>query len=111
MAIELCGVALRGPVLNGSGTFDAIAARRYYLPTDQGYESTIAARMAARADARAAASAAGKMPRSRFPAPESSHHAGDGIMKTRETNRKKLAETEKRDAGTDGPGAHRDPDV
>lgn len=30
MAIELCGVALRGPVLNGSGTFDAIAARRAF---------------------------------------------------------------------------------
>ena len=28
--IELCGVALRGPVLNGSGTFDAIAARRAF---------------------------------------------------------------------------------
>ena len=28
--IELCGVALRGPVLNGSGTFDAIAARRTF---------------------------------------------------------------------------------
>jgi dihydroorotate dehydrogenase (NAD+) catalytic subunit len=27
---ELCGVALRGPVLNGSGTFDAIAARRTF---------------------------------------------------------------------------------
>src|SRR5213595_80400 len=25
--VELCGVQLRGPVLNGSGTFDAIAAR------------------------------------------------------------------------------------
>jgi putative ATPase len=78
---------------------DAIAARRYYLPTDQGYEATIAGRMAARAEARAAAKAAGETPRSRFPAPEASHHAGDGIMKTREANRKKLAETEKRDAG------------
>jgi dihydroorotate dehydrogenase (NAD+) catalytic subunit len=29
-AIELCGVALRGPVLNGSGTFDAVAARRTF---------------------------------------------------------------------------------
>jgi dihydroorotate dehydrogenase (NAD+) catalytic subunit len=29
-AIELCGVTLRGPVLNGSGTFDAIAARRAF---------------------------------------------------------------------------------
>jgi dihydroorotate dehydrogenase (NAD+) catalytic subunit len=28
--IELCGVHLRGPVLNGSGTFDAIAARRAF---------------------------------------------------------------------------------
>ncbi|HEX8052594.1 MAG TPA: dihydroorotate dehydrogenase, partial [Thermoleophilaceae bacterium] len=30
MSIELCGVRLRGPVLNGSGTFDAIAARRAF---------------------------------------------------------------------------------
>jgi len=29
-AVELCGVALRGPVLNGSGTFDAIAAHRTF---------------------------------------------------------------------------------
>src|SRR4029453_10524983 len=29
-ALELCGVALEGPVLNGSGTFDAIAARRAF---------------------------------------------------------------------------------
>jgi dihydroorotate dehydrogenase (NAD+) catalytic subunit len=28
--IELCGVALAGPVLNGSGTFDALAARRAF---------------------------------------------------------------------------------
>lgn len=27
---ELCGVSLRGPILNGSGTFDAIAARRAF---------------------------------------------------------------------------------
>src|SRR3954471_22241620 len=27
---ELCGVGLAGPVLNGSGTFDAIAARRAF---------------------------------------------------------------------------------
>jgi putative ATPase len=82
---------------------DAIVARRYYLPTDQGYEATIAGRMAARAEARAAAKATGKTQRVRIPGPEASHHAGDGIMKTREANRKKLAETEKRDAG-DGPG-------
>ena len=29
-AAELCGVPLRGPILNGSGTFDAIAARRVF---------------------------------------------------------------------------------
>jgi dihydroorotate dehydrogenase (NAD+) catalytic subunit len=28
--VDLCGVELRGPVLNGSGTFDAIAARRVF---------------------------------------------------------------------------------
>jgi dihydroorotate dehydrogenase (NAD+) catalytic subunit len=28
--MELCGVSLRGPILNGSGTFDAIAARRAF---------------------------------------------------------------------------------
>ncbi len=28
--IDLCGVALAGPVMNGSGTFDAIAARRAF---------------------------------------------------------------------------------
>ncbi len=28
--MELCGVELSGPVLNGSGTFDAIAARRAF---------------------------------------------------------------------------------
>ena len=30
MSTDLCGVQLRGPVLNGSGTFDAIAARRTF---------------------------------------------------------------------------------
>jgi putative ATPase len=85
---------------------DAIAGRRYYLPTDQGYESTIGARMAARADAREAARAAGRTAQQRIPGPRSTPHAGDGLMKTRETNRKKLAETEKLDAGgqpADGP--------
>ncbi|MEX1142406.1 MAG: dihydroorotate dehydrogenase [Thermoleophilaceae bacterium] len=28
--VELCGVPLRGPILNGSGTFDAIAAHRAF---------------------------------------------------------------------------------
>ncbi len=77
---------------------DELADRRYYLPTDQGYEATLSARMAARAEARQAARAVGRTPRNQFPAPEPTHHAGDGIMRTREANRKKLAETEKSDA-------------
>jgi putative ATPase len=81
---------------------DVFAERRYYLPIDQGYESTIAARMSARAAARAASKASGRVPRQRTPGPESTPHAGQGLMKTRETNRKKLAETEKRDAGDAG---------
>jgi putative ATPase len=80
---------------------DALVARRYYLPTDQGYEATLAARMTARADARVAAKAAGRTPRSTMATPEVKPHSGDTIMKTRETNRKRLADTEKRDAGSD----------
>jgi dihydroorotate dehydrogenase (NAD+) catalytic subunit len=30
MTVDLCGVELDGPILNGSGTFDAIAARRAF---------------------------------------------------------------------------------
>jgi hypothetical protein len=56
--------------------------------------------MTSRADAREASKVTGATPRSRTPAPEVTHHAGDGLMKTREANRKKLAETEKRDAGS-----------
>jgi len=41
---------------------------------------------------------ADRTPRSKAPIPKASHHAGDGLLKTRETNRKKLADTEKRDA-------------
>jgi putative ATPase len=73
---------------------DELADRRYYLPTEQGYEATIANRMEARADKRAA----GKPRRSTKPKPEIARGAGDGLLRTREANRKKLAETEKRDA-------------
>ena len=31
-SVELCGVRLAGPVLNGSGTFDALAALRAFGP-------------------------------------------------------------------------------
>jgi len=77
---------------------DELADRHYYLPTDQGYEATIAARQATRAEGRAASKAAGRTPRSTQPVPEASHRAGEGLLKTRETNRKKLAEQEKHDA-------------
>src|SRR4051812_24526757 len=42
---------------------DEPADRRYYLPTDHGYETTIGERMNRRADARAAAKEAGRTPR------------------------------------------------
>jgi putative ATPase len=77
---------------------DDLAERRYYLPTDQGYEATIGGRMAGRAEARAAAKAAGRTPKDRSPTPQINPRAGKNLMDTRESNRKKLAETEKRDA-------------
>jgi putative ATPase len=74
---------------------DELVDRSYYLPADQGYESTIAARQASRAEGRAAAKAAGKTPRNPNPTPEVGK---SDQMRTREGNRKKLAETEKKDA-------------
>jgi putative ATPase len=73
---------------------DELTERRYYLPTEQGYEATIANRMAARSEKRTS----GKPKRSPDPKPEIARGAGDGLLRTREANRKKLAETEKRDA-------------
>jgi putative ATPase len=72
---------------------DELVDRRYYLPTDQGYEGTIANRMAARAETRSAG-----RPR-RDPNPKPASAGGGDLMRTREASRKKLAETEKRDAG------------
>jgi putative ATPase len=78
---------------------DALDGKRYYLPTDQGYESTISERLARRAAAREQARDAGKTPKSPFPAPEIPRGGGDRLLRKREESRKKLAETEKRDAG------------
>jgi putative ATPase len=75
---------------------DELVDRRYYLPSDQGYESTIAGRQAAREEARAASKQAGRTPRNTNPTPEIAK--GGDLMRTRETNRKKLADTEKKDA-------------
>jgi putative ATPase len=77
---------------------DELAARRYYLPTDHGYESTIGERMTRRADARGQAKDTGRTPRDQNPKPDVPRGAGDRILRAREENRKKLAETEKRDA-------------
>jgi putative ATPase len=77
---------------------DELVERRYYLPTDQGYEATIGGRMAGRAEAREAAKSAGRTPKNRFPTPQIKPRASRNLMDTRETNRKKLAETEKKDA-------------
>jgi putative ATPase len=74
---------------------DELVDRRYYLPTDQGYEATIAGRQAARTDARDAAKAAGKTPKNANPTPDVGR---SDPMRTREANRKKLAETQKSDA-------------
>ena len=74
---------------------DELVERRYYLPSDQGYEATIAGRQAARAEARAVARDAGRPRRNPNPTP---HVNKSDPMRTREANRKKLAETEKQDA-------------
>ena len=79
---------------------DELADRRYYRPTEQGYEATIGNRMAGRLEAREAAKAAGGPRRrgDRGPDVDPMRVAG-GVMRTRETSRRTLAETEKRDAG------------
>ena len=78
---------------------DELDGKRYYLPTDQGYESTISERMARRAAARTAAREAGRTPKNPIPGPDVPRNAGGGILKKREESRKKLAETQKGDAG------------
>jgi putative ATPase len=76
---------------------DELVDRRYYLPTDQGYEATIAGRQTARAEAREASRANGRARKDQNPAPAV---AKSDLMRTRETSRKKLAETEKTDASS-----------
>ena len=70
---------------------DELIGRRYYVPGDQGYETTVAARMAAREEARKA------RPRRKQRADPPMASMSDGL-RPREENRKKLAETQKRDA-------------
>jgi putative ATPase len=70
---------------------DELTGRRYYVPGDQGYEATIAARMEARAETRAQ----GVRRKKRTDMPTASM---SDAMKPNMENRKRIAETEKRDA-------------
>jgi putative ATPase len=80
---------------------DLLADRRYYRPIEQGYEATIAGRMTARAEARDQAKSGGGPRKRTERGPEvKSMRVADGIQRTREANRKALAETEKRDASS-----------
>ena len=70
---------------------DELVGRRYYFPGDQGQEAQIAARMAARGEARK------ERPRRKQRVDLPMASMSDGL-KPREESRKKLAETQKRDA-------------
>jgi putative ATPase len=74
---------------------DELVGRRYYLPTEQGYEATIAGRQAARADARATERETGRPRRNPNPTPQVNR---SDPMRAREASRKKLADTERADA-------------
>ncbi|MEW6223424.1 MAG: replication-associated recombination protein A [Chloroflexota bacterium] len=79
---------------------DELAARRYYLPSDQGYERTIGERMAGREAARDAARTRGRTPRNPVPGPQvDGMGASSKITRVREDSRKRLADTNRRDAG------------
>jgi putative ATPase len=70
---------------------DELADRRYYTPGDQGYEVTIGARMTERDEARR------QKPRQKN-RPDQPMASMSDALRPREANRKKLAETQKRDA-------------
>ena len=70
---------------------DELVGRRYYVPGDQGYEATIAARMDAREQARA------EKPRRKRRADPPMAGMSDG-MRPREEARKRIAERERKDA-------------
>jgi putative ATPase len=73
---------------------DELVGRRYYVPGDQGQEASIAARMEARADARK------ERPRKKADRPNLPTASMSDAMKPNMENRKKLAETQKKDART-----------
>jgi putative ATPase len=70
---------------------DELVGRTYYVPNDQGHEVTIAARMAGRQEARQ------EKPRKKSRSSPPMAGMSDAL-RPREENRKKLAETQKKDA-------------
>jgi putative ATPase len=79
---------------------DELAERRYYVPNELGYERTIGERMAGQAEAREEARRRGRALKATTAGPAvDGMKAAGAILRTREENRRKLAETEKRDAG------------
>ncbi len=82
---------------------DELAGRRYYLPSDQGYERTIGERMAAREAARDDARARGRTPRNPVPGPQvDGMGSAAKVTRLRETNRRAMADGQRRDAGDGG---------
>jgi putative ATPase len=70
---------------------DELVGRRYYVPGDEGYEATISARMASREDARR------EKPRRKQRTDQSMASMADAMRPNME-QRKRMAETQKRDA-------------
>ena len=71
---------------------EELAGRRYYVPTDQGHEVTLAARMEARARARE------ERPRKKPNRDDAPRASMADALRPREEHRRKLAETQRRDA-------------
>ncbi len=78
---------------------DELVDRRYYRPSEQGYEATIAGRMEGRREARREG-ARKRATNDRGPDVAGMREAGR-IMRTRETNRAALAATQREDAAVD----------
>jgi putative ATPase len=84
---------------------DDLADRRYYLPSDQGYERTIGERMAAREAAREEARARGRTQRDPVPGPQvDGMGAASKVTRVRETSRRALADQQRKDAGDGDSG-------
>jgi putative ATPase len=82
---------------------DSLAGRRYYEPSDHGYERTIAERMAARRAARKTAAAdGGPQPEPAARGKVNAMKVAGGVMAQREDRRRRLAERQKREAEGSG---------